>query len=124
MDPQDAITEVQHIKGIGPFAAELIVLRGANAPDYVPANERRLTAEVAQLYGPDAVLDEIANAWKPFRTWRRCICGRGPKGAFRVMLCPDCGHNITLMRFRWCRHTRRRRPRPTSCRWQSLCCLL
>lgn len=69
MDPQDAITEVQHIKGIGPFAAELIVLRGANAPDCAPANERRLTAEVAQLYGPDAVLTEIANAWKPFRTW-------------------------------------------------------
>lgn len=69
MDPQDAITEVQRIKGIGPFAAELIVLRGANAPDYVPANERRLTAEVAQLYGSDVVLDEIANAWRPFRTW-------------------------------------------------------
>lgn len=34
--PVEAIRAVQEIKGLGPFAAELIVVRGANAPDAVP----------------------------------------------------------------------------------------
>ncbi|UIJ36441.1 DNA-3-methyladenine glycosylase [Allobranchiibius sp. GilTou73] len=69
VDPQEAEQRVQQIKGIGPFAAELVVLRGANVPDAVPANESRLHAEIAERYGDDAVLDEVSLAWRPFRTW-------------------------------------------------------
>jgi len=36
VDPDDALRSVQEIKGLGPFAAELVVLRGANAPDVLP----------------------------------------------------------------------------------------
>ncbi|WP_375475694.1 DNA-3-methyladenine glycosylase family protein [uncultured Jatrophihabitans sp.] len=68
-DPERSVNDLQSIKGIGPFAAELIVLRGANSPDALPRNERRLAAEVAQRYGPDQSLDVIAEAWRPFRTW-------------------------------------------------------
>jgi DNA-3-methyladenine glycosylase II len=69
VEPDQAIAMVQDIKGIGPFAAELIVIRGANAPDVLPANERRLAAEIAERYGADRSLDEIATAWRPYRTW-------------------------------------------------------
>jgi hypothetical protein len=31
---------------------ELVVLRGANAPDALPRHERRLDAEIAERYGP------------------------------------------------------------------------
>jgi DNA-3-methyladenine glycosylase II len=69
MDPEEAAASVQQVKGLGPFAAELVVVRGANAPDALPHHERRLDAEVAERYGPDRTLDEVAEAWRPFRTW-------------------------------------------------------
>lgn len=69
VDPDQAATSVQEIKGLGPFAAELVVLRGANAPDALPRHERRLEAEVAEQYGPDRGLTEIAQAWRPYRAW-------------------------------------------------------
>jgi DNA-3-methyladenine glycosylase II len=69
VDPEQAIAIVQDIKGIGPFAAELVVLRGANAPDVLPHHEHRLDAEIIERYGPDRSLDEIATAWRPYRTW-------------------------------------------------------
>jgi hypothetical protein len=37
LDPDQAIQRVQQVKGLGPFAAELVVLRGANAPTRCPA---------------------------------------------------------------------------------------
>ena len=51
------------------LAAELVVLRGANAPDVVPRHERRLEEEVAAQYGPGHRLEEVSEAWRPFRTW-------------------------------------------------------
>lgn len=69
MTPEDAMDSVRSITGIGPFAAELIVLRGANAPDAVPTHERRLAAEVAERYGPDRSVAEVSELWRPFRTW-------------------------------------------------------
>ncbi|MBO1755918.1 DNA-3-methyladenine glycosylase [Allobranchiibius sp. CTAmp26] len=69
VDAEEAKLRVQQIKGIGPFAAELVVLRGANVPDAVPAHEHRLEAEITERYGEDATLDEVSLAWRPFRTW-------------------------------------------------------
>ncbi len=68
-DPAEAVHKVAQIKGLGPFSAELVVLRGANAPDAVPAHERRLEAEVIERYGPHHDLAEVSEAWRPFRTW-------------------------------------------------------
>jgi len=69
VDPDDALRSVQEIKGLGPFAAELVVLRGANAPDVLPHNERRLDAEIVERYGWDRTLAEVSEAWRPYRTW-------------------------------------------------------
>jgi len=60
---------VQDIKGLGPFGAELVVLRGANTTDTLPRHEHRLTAVIDQLYGPDRPLAELSLPWRPFRTW-------------------------------------------------------
>jgi DNA-3-methyladenine glycosylase II len=67
MKPAAAVLAVQQIKGLGPFAAELVVLRGANAPDAVPHNESRLADEVRERYGRP--LAEVSEAWRPYRTW-------------------------------------------------------
>jgi len=69
MAADDAVAAVEQIKGLGPFVAELVVLRGANAPDALPRHERRLEAEIAEQYGPDRELSEVSQAWRPFRTW-------------------------------------------------------
>ena len=68
-DPEQSVRDLQSIAGIGPFAAELIVLRGANAPDAVPRNDRRLTDEIAVQYGQERSFADITDAWRPFRTW-------------------------------------------------------
>lgn len=66
---EEAVARVQEVKGLGPFAAELVVLRGANAPDAVPTHEPLLEEEVATRYGEDAALADVSDAWRPFRTW-------------------------------------------------------
>ena len=69
VDPQEAVARVQQVKGLGPFAAELVVVRGANAPDAVPLHERRLDDEVTARYGEGATVESVSEAWRPFRTW-------------------------------------------------------
>jgi DNA-3-methyladenine glycosylase II len=69
VDPEDAVQRVQRVKGLGPFAAELVVVRGANAPDALPRHERRLNAEIAERYGPGRTLADVSQAWRPYRTW-------------------------------------------------------
>jgi DNA-3-methyladenine glycosylase II len=49
LDPALAVQRVEQVKGLGPFAAELVVVRGANAPDALPRHERRLDAEISEL---------------------------------------------------------------------------
>jgi DNA-3-methyladenine glycosylase II len=69
LEPAEAVRRLTAIKGLGPFAAELTVLRGANVPDALPTRESRLEAEVADRYGPGHTLPEVSQAWRPFRTW-------------------------------------------------------
>jgi DNA-3-methyladenine glycosylase II len=69
LDPDDAVKRVRQVKGLGEFAAELVVLRGANAPDAVPHHESRLNAVVAERYGPGRTLAEVSEGWRPYRTW-------------------------------------------------------
>jgi DNA-3-methyladenine glycosylase II len=69
LDPALAVQRVEQVKGLGPFAAELVVMRGANAPDALPRHERRLDAEISEWYGPGHTLAEVSQAWRPYRTW-------------------------------------------------------
>jgi len=69
LDPDEAVRHVQRVKGLGPFAAELVVVRGANAPDTLPRHEPRLAAEIPERYGPGHTLAEVSQAWRPYRTW-------------------------------------------------------
>ena len=69
LQPADALAQVQSILGLGPFAAELVVIRGANFADVLPRNEARLNDEITKQYGSERSVDEITEAWKPFRSW-------------------------------------------------------
>jgi DNA-3-methyladenine glycosylase II len=68
-----AIEQLQAIAGIGPFSAELILIRGAGAPDVFPNQERRLHDTMGAAYGQPSAdvekLRQIAERWRPYRSW-------------------------------------------------------
>ncbi|MFD9894721.1 DNA-3-methyladenine glycosylase family protein [Amycolatopsis sp. NPDC059027] len=70
---EEALARLRLLPGVGPFSAELILIRGVGHPDVFPASEGRLAEEMRQRYGrPDAGAAElaaIAEAWRPYRSW-------------------------------------------------------
>jgi DNA-3-methyladenine glycosylase II len=70
----EAVAGLTELPGIGPFAAELTLLRGAGEPDRIPLNETRLTRAVALAYRlpappSGADLEKLSDNWRPYRTW-------------------------------------------------------
>jgi 3-methyladenine DNA glycosylase/8-oxoguanine DNA glycosylase len=61
--------DLRELPGIGPFSAELVWIRGVGDPDALPRNERRICAIVRDRYGEDAGLEDVAEAWRPYRAW-------------------------------------------------------
>ena len=51
MDPAEALARLREIDGIGPFGAELILVRGAAAPDVFARNEPLLHRVITHHYG-------------------------------------------------------------------------
>jgi DNA-3-methyladenine glycosylase II len=69
-----AQADLQRLPGIGPFYSQLVTIRGCGFTDVLPAGEQHLLGLAGQLYGldrpaTDAELTEIAEAWRPWRTW-------------------------------------------------------
>lgn len=71
LPPAEAAAELQRLAGIGPFSAELILVRGAGAPDLFPSHEPRLAKAMAALYGTEDghEHERIAERWRPYRSW-------------------------------------------------------
>jgi DNA-3-methyladenine glycosylase II len=74
LGPDAAQTELQTIKGIGPFYSALIVIRGTGFTDVLPHNEPRALDLVAHLYHlpqppTEPEFRALAEPWRPFRTW-------------------------------------------------------
>jgi len=73
LDADTARDDLLAIPGIGPFSADLVLLRGAQHPDVFSAHEVRLHQAMRVAYGrPDAdlaELEEIAAGWSPVRSW-------------------------------------------------------
>jgi DNA-3-methyladenine glycosylase II len=69
----EALADLRAIHGLGPFGAELVLVRGAGAPDVFPSNERRLHQAMRELYAiahaPVEQLAGIADRWRPYRSW-------------------------------------------------------
>jgi DNA-3-methyladenine glycosylase II len=89
LDPNDARQAVQRLPGIGPFYANLIVIRALGHADLLPLDEPRLATAVGSLYdlrgaATTADLERIGEAWRPYRTWAsvliRVAADRGELG--------------------------------------------
>ena len=74
LPPQEALSELQQLSGIGPFSAELVLLRGAGYADCVPQHEPRLGRALVAAYNlarppRGDQLRRITDVWRPYRTW-------------------------------------------------------
>jgi DNA-3-methyladenine glycosylase II len=70
--PGEAAARVRRLPGIGPFYAELVVVRALGHTDVLPRLEPRVRELAGALRGEH--LDEerfgtVAEAWQPWRTW-------------------------------------------------------
>ena len=89
-EPQEALERLRELPGVGAFSAELILVRGAGAPDLLPTAETRLRRAVALAYGLPgeptlAELTAIAEEWRPLRSWvslllRAALAEDAPRG--------------------------------------------
>jgi DNA-3-methyladenine glycosylase II len=58
-EPEETLERLRRLPGVGPFSAELILLRGAGHPDVLPQHTPGLPPDLAAR----------AQAWRPFRGW-------------------------------------------------------
>ncbi len=75
LGPERAYEDVQRLNGIGPFYAGLMVLRASGFADaMLLTTEPKVLTHTARFYGleqPPSLerFAELAEAWRPFRTW-------------------------------------------------------
>jgi DNA-3-methyladenine glycosylase II len=74
MPVDEAMAHLKKLPGIGPFSAELTLIRGVGTVDLFPRETPRLYRAIADAYdlGPEppmARLEAIARAWRPYRSW-------------------------------------------------------
>jgi DNA-3-methyladenine glycosylase II len=71
MPADEALRHLQTLRGIGPFSAQLILIRGAGHPDVFPRHEPRLHEAMRRAYGVKDLdeMERIAARWIPFRSW-------------------------------------------------------
>ncbi len=74
MPPAQALAELSSLRGVGPWTAGHMLVRGAGTFDELPLGEPRVHRAVALAYGlskppTDEEVTRIAEAWRPFRTW-------------------------------------------------------
>lgn len=74
LGPDEALAQLQTIRGIGPVYASLIVIRAVGFLDVAPVDEPRAQRVLGELYGlggpatPEQFA-HLAEAWRPWRTW-------------------------------------------------------
>jgi DNA-3-methyladenine glycosylase II len=70
----EARAKLMELRGVGPWTADAILLRGVGPADALPLSEPRLHEAVAATYGlrrtpSDAEVSSLAESWRPFRMW-------------------------------------------------------
>jgi DNA-3-methyladenine glycosylase II len=71
---EEALTHLKKLPGIGPFSAELTMIRGVGTVDFFPRETPLLHKAMAELYdlGPEppmAQLEALARHWRPYSAW-------------------------------------------------------
>ena len=71
MTHEDGLRHLRQLPGIGPFSAELILIRGVGHPDALPDLDARLNEAIRSAYDTtdDATIGSITDSWRPYRAW-------------------------------------------------------
>jgi len=71
MSYEEGLAHLRQLPGIGPFSAELILIRGVGNPDVLPDHDARLDDAIRSAYGTsdDSAIHRITETWRPFRAW-------------------------------------------------------
>jgi DNA-3-methyladenine glycosylase II len=73
MQVDEALAELQSLRGVGPWTASHVLFRGAALIDALPTTEPRVLHGFADAYGlPSATkekFEETSARWRPFRMW-------------------------------------------------------
>lgn len=71
MSYEEGLEHLQTLPGIGPFSAELILIRGVGYPDVLPEHDTRLAQTISAAYdtADEATIRSITDSWSPFRAW-------------------------------------------------------
>jgi DNA-3-methyladenine glycosylase II len=71
MSYQDGLKHLQELPGIGPFSAELILIRGVGHLDALPDHDTRLDEAIRRAYDTtdNAAIQSITDGWRPYRAW-------------------------------------------------------
>ena len=72
LDPEEAAARLTALKGIGPWTAQYVLLRGCGFPDCVPAGDAGLAAALQRFHGMDRrpTPEEQKRLMEPFAPWR------------------------------------------------------
>jgi DNA-3-methyladenine glycosylase II len=67
----DGLAHLQQLPGVGPFSAELILIRGVGDPDVLPEHDTRLEQAICAAYSTTAAaaIRSITDGWRPYRAW-------------------------------------------------------
>ena len=82
MTYEDGLEHLQQLPGIGPFSAELILIRGAGNPDALPDHDTRLDDAIRSAYSTsdDSAIHQITESWRaPTEPGWRSSCERGAR---------------------------------------------
>lgn len=73
MPKEHALASLRELRGVGPWTAEHILLRGCGVRDELPEAEPRFASAVGAAYGiaapSTAAIARLAEAWRPYRMW-------------------------------------------------------
>jgi len=71
MTHEDGLEHLQQLPGIGPFSAELVLIRGVGNPDVLPEHDTRLADAIRSAYSTsdDSAIHQITESWRPYRAW-------------------------------------------------------
>jgi hypothetical protein len=103
LDPEDALDQLQQLSGVGPFSAELILLRGAGHPDRVPSQSvgcsRRSAPSTASKTPRSTTFASSPSVGAPTGRGARYSSGPGSKTAAHATpdeACPCCRRRLQL----------------------------
>ena len=68
-DTSSVIEQLTNLKGIGPWTAEMFLIFGMGHPDVWSPGDLGLKKAVWAHFGEDVDVTEIAERWKPFRSY-------------------------------------------------------